>query len=762
MAVTTPKDSAEQTGDLQQIEENAPDQLETGLPEEEGVPQKTTGFDPKVPAERLGVVVSFSTLAAAVMVGGVFLGIAPRIYAAVAGLMGVAVAVRARRIQNPIMMSVAIAGAIGAIGVLMTVFAGSFSDIIDLGPFVREAVKSGDVQRPPVAFELGWRAILGWLMGGLGFSAAWVAIELRRPSLGMMVPLPIVAFGAISVPKDARILSGLMCLVLFAIGLGTLSGIELDGDTEQRSIAFELRRAARALPLIGAITGALAVLATQTTFLFPPPIFDPTQSAQKPKAIPLSKVPDRVLFTVDSQVTGPWRMGGLDVYEQNAWKLPPFAESRIAEIPETGVIDSEVVAGVVATFEVKGLTGAVLPGLPNLFGIRAEGPALAYDSRTGNIRLSQGTIQEGLKYAVTAARIPTVEELVKVTAPLPEQIGEVDTSSYLELPPPPPAVQALIKEAPKTSKWAELEFVRTKFLDTVVAAGQGTPVDVPPDKVQDMLAGKKEGTPYEIVAGQAMLARWIGVPSRIGYGFDGGDKEAGVYSVRPKHGASFLEVYFPGYKWLPIIGNPTQAKSSFGQQSQQNRNVAASDEIAVQIFVPFETDPRSYLFEQIRAALLVLVPILLFLALIYFTYPGAVKAYKRSKRRTWALRQGPPERIALAYAEWRDLCLDFGYRHESDTPLMFLDRVIPDDEHTEFAWLVTRTLWGDLRPDVTTDDAVTAEELSRSLRKRISQAHSFTLRSIAAISRLSLKNPYAPSLGALTRKEKTRAPQKAA
>ena len=34
----------------------------------------------------------------------------------------------------------------------------------------------------------------------------------------------------------------------------------------------------------------------------------------------------------------------------------------------------------------------------------------------------------------------------------------------------------------------------------------------------------KEGataTPYEIVAAEALLARWAGVPARIGFGFDG-------------------------------------------------------------------------------------------------------------------------------------------------------------------------------------------------------------------------------------------------
>jgi hypothetical protein len=319
----------------------------------------------------------------------------------------------------------------------------------------------------------------------------------------------------------------------------------------------------------------------------------------------------------------------------------------------------------------------------------------------------------------------------------------------------------LLARAPKDSKWDTLDFLRNHLLDTVAASGAGAPTSVPPEKVQDMLAGSKEGTPFEIVAGQAMLARWAGIPARIGYGFDGGDKaKEGGLEVRPRHGASFLEVYFPGHKWLPLIGTPRQARASFGNDpTQSDESIIASDDFAVQVYVPFETDPRSFLFEQVRAILFVVLPIIVLVLLVYFSWPAIRKGFLRARRRSWAREQEPWARIALAYAEWRDLCIDFGYRHQSDTPLMFLDRVIPDEEHGQLAWLVTRTLWGDLRNDATEADAFAAEELSRSLRKRLSQAHPWTLRAISTISRLSLRYPYAPALDRLERRPAVSRPQ---
>jgi hypothetical protein len=75
------------------------------------------------------------------------------------------------------------------------------------------------------------------------------------------------------------------------------------------------------------------------------------------------------------------------------------------------------------------------------------------------------------------------------------------------------------------------------------------------------------------------------------------------------------------------------------------------------------------------------------------------------------------------------------------TPLEFLGRVEPDDEHTEFAWLVARALYGDLAVTVTDVDARIAEELSASLRRRLFRGQPFQSRVLAVLSRASLKYP---------------------
>jgi hypothetical protein len=134
------------------------------------------------------------------------------------------------------------------------------------------------------------------------------------------------------------------------------------------------------------------------------------------------------------------------------------------------------------------------------------------------------------------------------------------------------------------------------------------------------------------------------------------------------------------------------------------------------------------------------------------------KAVIRSRRRSAAEAAGLRARVALAYAEWRDFATDFGFRHGTDTPLMFLDRFVEDREHTELAWLVTRVLWGDLQDVVDIDHVVAAEELSRTLRRRLAAAQPATVRTVAIFSRLSLRHPYAPEtdLRARSKREEKR------
>src|SRR2546421_674263 len=114
---------------------------------------------------------------------------------------------------------------------------------------------------PPVELTAGWQAILGWLLGIVGFAAAWVAVVVKKPSFGLLLPLPVAAIAGISVPDSDQVASGLAVLVLFAVGLGMLSGSQMGSADEKLPAGYEVRRALRALPLLALVTGGLYLVA---------------------------------------------------------------------------------------------------------------------------------------------------------------------------------------------------------------------------------------------------------------------------------------------------------------------------------------------------------------------------------------------------------------------------------------------------------------------------------------------------------------------
>ncbi len=706
--------------------------------------------DDEVPTGRLALAMAFPTIAAAVMVGGVFNGVSPRIYAAIAGMGGMGLAYLTRRIGKPLIANAVIAVGLFAIGVLIVIPTG-LDNVAQVRSLASEAASSGDVLRPPVDFEPGWQAIVGWLMGIVGFASLWLAAVVRKPSIALLVPLPVAAVAGISVPENAQVPSGIVVLVLFAIGLGLLSSARQYESGARVPLGYELRKQAKSLPIIATITVALIALA-QTSFLFPDPKIDPAEEPQKPKTIPLDEVEDRVLFEVrnpdggDLTVSGPWRLGTLDVYDGKDWRIAAFNDQTLEDVPSDGFVDRSLAdrLGVRVEFKTLGLGGAALPALPATVGVVAKGPKLVFDQKGGALRVASGQVPAGLRYTVASAKLPTIDELRAITTQPDKSLDQ-----YLEIPPPPPAVQALLTEAGEKfdNQWDRFDFLRNYVLNEVTATGPGIPSSVTPERAQEILGDTLEASPFEMVALQAMLARWVGVPGRIGYGFDGGDVVNGTLEVRPKHGASFVEVYFPKYKWLPVIGVPKRAKPTVGSdpsQQQFDTSILPSNAIAVRVFLPKLIPPRSTFFDTAKRILFVGLLLTLAAAAIYVSIPAVRKARIRGRRRAAARAAGPRARVALAYSEWRDFATDFGYGYPTDTPLMYLDRFVDDPEHAELAWLTTRAIWGDLREECTPELASAAEELSRALRRRLSQAQPATMRFVAAVSRLSLRDPFAP------------------
>lgn len=659
-------------------------------------------------------------------------------FGGVGAAVGVGLVVVSFRLRRPGPVQYLVLPAALALGAFLATTGGARDG--SLPNLVADAIRDGGLSQPPIPFEPGWRFLLAVLPALTGACALALAGALRRPKLVAAVPLPLVLGGALLQPPGSEVVASSVAIVLLVASLALAYGVNLaaDGDLGAR---YEIRRLARAGVLLAAILGGLIALA-QTDLLFPATDTDQVVPPQKPPAPPPER--DRVLFTVESDLDGPWRVGVLDVYKDDALLLPSLDPARLVDVPSSGeVAAADGAKTYVTRFTAVDVRGQTLPAPPNPVSLKDVDGKAQFDPRTQVFKLAKRAVPAGLTYTVVAAKAPDGKTLAASPPPRPAIAEE-----FLDAPPRPPEIDALLAGAPTDNAFDRLQYVRQQLYANVVAAGEGTPGDVPPLRIVDMLSGG-EANPYEIVAAEVVLARWAGVPSRLGFGFFGGEETGtpGVRELRPRNGAAFLEVYFEGHGWVPIVGTPPRAKASLSDaEKNKDPRVVPTDELGLIVYVPVELRTIQQLYEVVRYAATIVVPILLAIISLLAGYPALLKLLRTARRRRWAAAGGGRHRIAVAYAELRDRARDLNIGDPAATPLELLAAIADDEEHAELAWLVTRALWGDLRRDLRIEDVEAAESMARSVTRRLQREQTALNRLLAAIARTSLRSPWSSEI----------------
>lgn len=679
-----------------------------------------------------------ATVGAAWVIGSVFASGLARLTAVAGAVLGALLVALSYRTRRPSVVQLLVLPLSLVVGALL-VLPDTDGDLGELPGFIRAAFEDGGLSHPPVPFDPGWRVIVVVLCAALVAAAASTAVTFASAHLAVAVPLLVVMGGMLVQPDRGETLTAVVALIFVLAALGVSVGAQLgrDGATSGR---FEFRRLARAGVVVAVLAVGLAGV-SQVGFLFPASSGDDVIEPRRP-GIAADAATD-VVFTVrePKQSNHIWRTGVLDVYgeDEGAWLTPPYDPDRYVDLPESGAVPGKSSDAKTYTAEVtiEDTTGRALPVAGDALSL--TGTSAEYDPRTDTFQ-STGRLGEGTSYTVTSAVI----DAKALTRP-----GTV--AEFLEAPPVPPLVRQLLLTAPDDSAAARLEFARSKMYENVVSQGSGEPVDVSADRAQQIIVQKgTKATPYEIAAADALLARWVGIPARIGYGYYTAGKQAekdGVIDVRPEDAAIWLETNYDGVGWVPALKTPKRTPPPTDEAPQNQRpDVSASGERALLVYVPTRVQKVELAYEVIGYWVLVTLPWIVGLLLVWMWYPAFLKVLRRGKRRRWALARGHRERIAVAYSDFRDVANDFGVGHPTDTPIEFLDAVESDSEHRELAWLVTRALWGDLARGLREEDAEVAEDLARSLRKRIARAQPPPLRMLAGISRVSLKAPYSKEI----------------
>ncbi|MGR6916528.1 DUF3488 and transglutaminase-like domain-containing protein [[Actinomadura] parvosata] len=367
-----------------------------------------------------------------------------------------------------------------------------------------------------------------------------------------------------------RIVAALPALVVYGVAL--LLGVDGEGSNLPVAAALFVLIAALAVirdgrPPVWLLAGVPAAAAMAALALVAGPLlpiaaepYNPRQDADLPpparvdSVSPLDRVsawlqiPDRELFTVKADRPQNWRLAVLDRYDGVRWTSGARFRPTGGRVPAgewTGA--SEVVRQRV-TF--GGLPGTWLPAAERpekVAGVRG----LAVDPSSGSL-LTTTKPAKGFSYEVTS-RVPepTKQDLL-AAAPVRD--------AALTAFPDGPQEQLFRRLARQAVKGADEPIRQAYRLQSYLRTSAAYDVTTPPGhslkSLEFFLQTTHRGTSEQFAATFALMARTLGLPSRVVVGFRPGQASGGVYHVKSGHVMAWAEIKFEGLGWRPFYPTP--------------------------------------------------------------------------------------------------------------------------------------------------------------------------------------------------------------
>lgn len=279
---------------------------------------------------------------------------------------------------------------------------------------------------------------------------------------------------------------------------------------------------------------------------------------------------DGVIIDVRSNSGRYWRAAVYDSFTGRRWlNTTTFTQAIDAE-NHVRTPQYQARREITQTITILAPTGGVLmaAGQPLRVSLKASADIAVIEPGTEDslplaeitmLHRRNGALSPGDTYlAVSSLSSATEEDLQEAGADYPEWV----TNTYLELPPDlAPQVGELARQVtagaatPYDQATAIEQFLRGfTYNDQISAPPPGV------NAVNYFLFDVQQGYCDYYASSFAMMARSLGIPTRVAAGYSQGEylPEAGVYRVREFNGHSWPEVFFPGYGWVEF--EPTAAE----------------------------------------------------------------------------------------------------------------------------------------------------------------------------------------------------------
>ena len=170
---------------------------------------------------------------------------------------------------------------------------------------------------------------------------------------------------------------------------------------------------------------------------------------------------------------------------------------------------------------------------------------------------NKGVFAAHQPYVITSS-VPAVEpdDLRKAGTDYPAFIER----HYTQLPPDLPGrINGLAREATvKGDTPYDMAVLLEQNLKRLPYSVKMNPPPFDADGVDHFLFEERRGYSEYFASSMAVMLRSLGVPARVAVGYTTGDttEVPNLYAVRDSHSHAWVEVYFPGYSWIPFEPTP--------------------------------------------------------------------------------------------------------------------------------------------------------------------------------------------------------------
>jgi transglutaminase-like putative cysteine protease len=286
----------------------------------------------------------------------------------------------------------------------------------------------------------------------------------------------------------------------------------------------------------------------------------PSPDTQLSSELHTSAAATEFTYTSTALIPDYFQVYVLDDLTSSGWRMFGQPESLVPEMPAPPGLTSDTWATLVTTHVT--MSGSV--GQDALGALPVPYPAISV-SALGSLQADRNSLMvfdngarlAGLRYSVTSLdESPSTQALTAAQAPSADI-----ASHYTEVPSSYQGLrglaQSVVRQAGATTAFEEAVALQQWLAGASFRYTLDAPTVTDATGLANFLENTRQGYCQQFSFAMAVLARLLGIPSRVAYGFTAGTNIAGDSWLVTTHDAhAWPELYFQGFGWLRFEPTP--------------------------------------------------------------------------------------------------------------------------------------------------------------------------------------------------------------